>query len=154
MKRSGTAPEDFVTPILRRLWSTADGHRQDDLARMLGCDRTRVAHQLAARQVVPAHELLVWCDFFGTLEPLDAIARRLASRVVPEERESLSPTTLERGAFHLMAVTGRVGELLGEALDDGRIDELERPVLRAALHGVVDTAEALLAKIPERSTRA
>ena len=149
MKRSGTAPEDFVTPILRRLWSTADGHRQEDLAGLLGCDRSRIAHQLAGRQCVPAHELVVWCDFFGTTEPLDAIARRIGSRVVPQEREA-APVTLERGAFALMSTTGKVGELLGQALDDGRVDEVERPVVRAALRGVVDTAEALLAKIPER----
>lgn len=150
MKRSGPAPEDFVLPILRRLWSTADGHRQDDLAGLLGCERSRISHQLAGRQCLPAHELVVWCDFFGTLEPLDALARRLGSRVVPAEREA-APVTLERGAFALMSMTGKVGELLGAALDDGHIDDQERTLVRAALQGVAETAEALRAKIPERT---
>lgn len=150
MKRSGPAPEDFVTPILRRLWSTADGHRQEDLARMLGCERSRISHQLAERQAIPAHELLVWCDFFGTTEPLDAIARRLGARVVPEDREA-APVTVQRGAFALMSATGSVGELIGQALDnDGVIDAHERVIVRSALRGVLDTAEALLARLPER----
>lgn len=146
MKRSGPAPEDYITPILRRLWSTANGHRQEDLAALLGCDRTRIAHQLAGRQAIPAHELEVWCDFFGTTEPLDAVARRLGSKVVPEERHG-SVQSLERGAFALFAAVGEVGRVFA----DGQVEPHEIPIVRSSLRATIETGEALLAKIPEAS---
>lgn len=143
MKRSGPAPEDYVTPILRRLWSTATGHRQDDLAVMLGCERSRIAHQLAGRQCIPGHELEIWCDFFGTTEPIDAIARRLGSKVVPEERQG-SPASVERGAFALFATVGEVGRVFA----DGHLEDHEIPIVRSALRATIEAGEALLAKIP------
>lgn len=146
--RRGPAPDAYVTRTLQRIARAHPEVHQADLARVLGCDRTRIAHQLAGRQSIPADELEAWCDVFDTLEPLEAIADRLGHHVVPKEREA-SPLTLERGCWHLLAEVSAFGARLSRALGDGVIDAAERAELRAALVSARTALDGMLARMPE-----
>ena len=141
--------ERYVTATCLRHLRAMPDVIQADLANALRCDRTRVAHILAGRQVLPADELDVWCDVLGTSEPLEAIARRIGMRVVPIDREA-PLATLERGAWDLLAAVSGFGRELGHALADGHLDEAERAALRQQLVGAREVVDALIARLPAR----
>lgn len=141
---------DYVTRALARALKAHPEVIQDDLAAALDRDRSAVSHMLrpGSRQHVPADELEVWCDVLGTIEPLEAIARRLGYRLVPQERAA-APLTVERHSWALFGQVSRFGEALAAAIQDGRIDEQERRQLRQLLVGARQLIEGLLARLPE-----
>jgi hypothetical protein len=147
MKRSGPAPDGYVTRILARHTRDSEATR-GDLARALGCDPSRISHQISGRQAIPADELEVWCDVLGTHEPLEAIADRLGLVVRPKERR-VGHATLERGGYELLAHVGHAGAELGQALADGHIDDAERTRIRRALRAARDVLDDLIARVPE-----
>lgn len=141
--------DPYVTRIFARAYREASEVRQADLARALDRDRSGIAHILSGRHVLPADELDVWCDHLGT-EALDAIEDRLGRRASPLERDA-APVTLERGGWSLLAAVSAFGSRLGEALEDGRLDDDERTQLRRQLVAAREIVEGLLAKIPDQA---
>ncbi len=146
------ARELYVTRTVARILRERPEVIQSDLASALGCDRTRIAHMLSGRQVLPADELDVVCDVIGTIEPLDAIARRIGHHVVPIEREAAT-VTIERGAWELLHAVSGFGRDLAGALADGRLDAAERSTLRRQLFAAREVLDGLIAKMPEVTER-
>jgi len=151
MKRTGPTPDGYVTRILARHARDSEATR-GDLARALGCDPSRISHQLVGRQAIPVDELEIWCDVLDTHEPLEAIADRLGLQVTPKERRA-SRATLERGGYELLAHVGHAGAELGQALADGHLDDAERARIRRALHAAREVLDDLLARLPEQALR-
>lgn len=143
--------DPYVTRILARAFREASEIKQQDLARALDRDRSGVSHMLHGRQVVPADELDIFCDYLGT-EALEAIADRLGMRVTPKEREA-APVTIERGAWALLSAVSAFGQRLGDAMADGHLDLVERDALRRQLVAARELVEGMLAKIPEQRVR-
>ena len=140
--------DPFVQRILAREYAGLPDARQEDLAAQLDCDRSLISHQLHLRRPLDVSVLHIWCDFLGSVESVRAIARRVGHDVVPLERRA-APITLERGGWELLAAAGTFGRRLGQALEDGRLDDMERAQLRAGLRAVREVVEGLLARIPE-----
>lgn len=138
----------YITKILKRRMRELPDVVQDDLASALGRDRSGIAHQLAGRHHVIADELDVWCDVLDTIEPLEALARRLGYQLMPQEREA-APLTVQRHSWSLFGEVGRFGEVLAAALEDGRLDPAERTLLHRALVEVRRIVDGLLARLPE-----
>lgn len=141
-------PDNYLRPILKRLWKGATEAKQEDLAALLDCDRSRISHQVAGRHALPAHELDVWCDFFDTDELLSAVARRINRKVVPLERTAAASTVI-RGLLGVVSAAGKLSQDLAEVLDDDAVDAQEQADMRAALRLLIERAEAALARMPE-----
>lgn len=143
--------DPYVTRILLRLLAERPELTQYDLASALDCDRSRIAHQVRGTQVrgtqaITVDELAVWCSVLGTTEPLAAIARRCGMRLVPLD-EPAEPAALERAGARLLSAAGRLGAELGDALEDGRLDEAELAALRRTVGEVERVLGGLKARL-------
>lgn len=148
MSRQRTGESDrYVTRILRRVCQGLPDLSQQDLADALQVDRSHISHQLAGRFRVSADELAIWCDHLGTIEPLQAIARRLNYRLVPIEQRRASPQRFLDGFNELLRDSGLAGYTAGTALADGVLVEAERIDLHRQLETLIETAEALQAAL-------
>ncbi len=138
--------DPYVTRILLRHVAERPELTQYDLASALDCDRSRIAHQVRGTQAITVDELSVWCSVLGTTEPLAAIARRCGMKLVPID-EPAEPAALERAGVRLLSAAGRLGAELGDALEDGRLDDAELASLRRTVTEVERVIGSLKARL-------
>jgi hypothetical protein len=144
-KRSGSGRDLYVTRILRRKMAEMSEIKQQEIADALDCDRSHISHQLSGRFRLSADDLDVWCDHLDTVEPLQAIARRIGMRVVPAAKSSVRVERFLDGFNLLLKESGLAGYTAGGMLADGVLCADDRVSLYRQLEVVRETAEALQA---------
>lgn len=144
MKRT----QGYVTRILARRLRELPEVIQDDLASALDRDRSAISHMLAGRHNLPADELETWCDVLETIEPLEAIARRLGYRLTPLPKNTpTSGATVERRSWDLLRLVGSYGEALASRMHDGPLCEADRETLGRLLADLGHAVEELRVRL-------
>lgn len=113
--------------------------KQRDLARALDCDESRISHIRAGRQRLAAHELVIFCDVYDTVEPLDAMADRLNHELIERTRRAANTQSAQ---IHLAEMMRDVGKAVVAFADNdfATVDHL--------LQAITENARSARARLP------
>ena len=148
-----TTTADYLTPILRRIINNHPEARQRDFARACGRHESWVSQLKAGKAHLYAFELDIFCDHYGTNEPLDAVADRLNLELQERRRLSATPGSYERHSAFAAAKGVETFVFHQDAKADGVITDDEADLLETKHQIAIDAHRIAKSRVPRVHTR-
>lgn len=145
-----TSAADYLTPILRRIINNHPEAKQRDFARACGRHESWVSQLKAGKAHLYAFELDIFCDHYGTNEPLDAVADRLNLELHERRRAGSTAGTYERHAANAAARGVEPFVTFEDARADGEITDDEADEIETKHQVAIDAHRIAKARVPRK----